>query len=60
MKIKWFQYKDPYVWRKWFAWYPVLLCNDNVRTLVWLQNVERCRDEYTYDYDYRLIKTEVE
>jgi hypothetical protein len=44
---------DRATWRRWFAWYPVLI--DNV--IVWFEIIERKRDPDIFDwvYSYRVI-----
>jgi hypothetical protein len=44
---------DRATWRRWFAWYPVLI--DNV--IAWFEIIERKRDPDIFDwvYSYRVI-----
>jgi hypothetical protein len=49
--------KDRTIWRKWFAWHPIII--DNVT--VWLEIVERKREPDIFDwvYSYRTIDKNV-
>lgn len=50
--------RNPLLWRRWFAWYPVYITAGTMGCWVWWQWIER---RYTFGYDscdahYRMLR----
>ena len=46
-----FKYRNKYEWHNWFAWRPVRIGNYfSSNDIVWLQFIERRREQYSYSY----------